>query len=105
MEFIETRIFTQAIVGLITEEELARLQLALFMKPDAGKLIPGTGGLRKLRWVSGSKGKRGGVRVIYYWYVPREQIYLLLAYKKSAQDDLTKNQLKILAKLVKEETK
>lgn len=104
MEFVETKIFTKTIFGLITDEELIRLQLALFMKPDAGKLIPGTGGLRKLRWISGNKGKRGGVRIIYYWYVSQERIYFLLAYKKSSREDLTKKQLQILVKLVKEES-
>ena len=74
MEFVETKTFSQNIIKLISDEELARLQFALVLRPDVGKLIPGSGGLRKLRWVSGTRGKRGGVRIIYYWYSSEEII-------------------------------
>lgn len=77
------------------------LQTALMLRPDAGRLIRGSGGLRKVRWNLPGGGKRGGLRVIYYWDPP-DTIYLLLPFRKSEQDDLTSDQLGVLRKLVKE---
>jgi len=81
------------------------LQLALLFRPEQGPLMRGSGGLRKLRWTARGSGKRGGVRLIYYWDKPKEKIYMLLLYPKSEQEDLTSAQLKLLSKLVREELK
>ena len=70
MVIIETPIFTKLIQGLITDEEYRLLQLHLVNRPDAGKIMARSGGLRKLRWSAGGHGKRGGIRVIYYWLLP-----------------------------------
>jgi mRNA-degrading endonuclease RelE of RelBE toxin-antitoxin system len=102
MLFIETPIFTKIVKDLITDDEYRKIQLALVLRPEAGKIIPGSGGLRKIRWKSGGSGKRGGLRLIYFWDVQENKIYMLLIYKKSKQEDLTQNQLKILRNLVKE---
>jgi mRNA-degrading endonuclease RelE of RelBE toxin-antitoxin system len=102
MLFIETPIFTKLVTDLIPDDEYRKIQLALVLRPQAGKIIPGSGGLRKIRWKSGSSGKRGGLRLIYFWDVPEDRIYMLLIYKKSKQEDLNPNQLKILRNLVKE---
>ena len=102
MLFIETPIFTRQVKELLPDEEYRRLQEALLMRPEAGKLIPGGGGLRKIRWRIGSKGKRGGLRIIYYWDVPEDTFFMLVVYKKSTKQDLTQDQLKILRKLVEE---
>jgi len=102
MLFIETPIFTQLVTELISDDEYRKLQLALVLRPGAGKIIPGSGGLRKIRWKSGGSGKRGGFRLIYFWDVPEDIVYMLLIYKKSKQEDLTPNQLKTLRNLVKE---
>ncbi len=102
MLFIETPIFTKLVTDLISDDEYRKFQLALVLRPEAGKIIPGSGGLRKIRWKSGGSGKRGGLRLIYYWDVPEDIIYMLLIYKKSKQEDLTPNQLKTLRNLVKE---
>ena len=102
MLFIETPIFTKLVIDLISDDEYRKLQLALVLRPEAGKIISGSGGLRKIRWKSGGSGKRGGLRVIYFWDVPMDIIYMLLIYKKSEQEDLTPNQLKTLRNLVKE---
>jgi hypothetical protein len=75
----------------------------LVNRPDAGKIISGSGGLRKLRWSAGGHGKRGGIRVIYYWFVSHEIILLVLAYPKSEQDDLTADQLRQLKKIIEKE--
>ena len=72
------------------------------VRPAAGNLIPGSGGLRKLRWNPPRAGKRGSLRIIYYWDIPPDTIYMLLAYKKSKQEDLTQDQLRILGRLIKE---
>jgi len=67
--------------------------------------MPDSGGLTKLRWGSSGKGKRGGIRVIYYWDLRRESIYMLLTYPKHKQEDLTPSQLRVLSRLVREEFK
>ena len=102
MLFIETPIFTKLVTDLISDDEYRKIQLALVLRPEAGKIITGSGGLRKIRWKSGGSGKRGGLRLIYFWDVPEDRIYMLLIYKKSKQKDLNPNQLKILRNLVKE---
>ncbi len=102
MEFIETPIFTKRIREVITDEEYRSLQTALVKNPEAGALIPGGKGLRKIRWSIRGKGKSGGIRVIYYLFLRDEKIYMLFPYKKSNQGDLTTEQLKILIEFVKE---
>ena len=101
MEFIETPVFTREIRRLLSDDEYRKLQIALVLRPDAGDLIHGSGGLRKLRWRVAGHGKRGGLRVIYYWVVP-DRIFMLLPYRKSEQEDPTPSQLKTLRKLVEE---
>ena len=86
---------------LIPDDQYRMLQTALMLRPDAGKLIKGSGGLRKIRWNLPGTGKRGALRVIYYWKQP-ETIFMLFPYRKSDQEDLTINQLKIIREMVKE---
>jgi len=80
------------------DEEYKELQVYLAAYPDAGKLIPRSGGLRKVRWAGSGRGKRGGLRVIYYWWVAKDRISMLLAYPKNEQDDLSTGQVKQLRK-------
>lgn len=103
MVIIETPIFTRRIQATLSDEEYRLLQNHLVNRPDSGKLMPGSGGLRKLRWAAGGHGKRGGIRVIYYWFVSQDIILLLFAYPKSEQDDLTMDQLKQLKKIIEGE--
>lgn len=100
MVFVELPLFSRYVA--FTDDELQALQRALLSDPRAGDLIPGAQGLRKLRAALGGRGKRGGARVIYYWQAPRDRCYLVFAYAKSEQDDLTPAQLKALAALMKE---
>jgi mRNA-degrading endonuclease RelE of RelBE toxin-antitoxin system len=90
---------------LLDSESYRLLQLRLVADPEAGRLIPGTGGLRKIRWQGSGRGKRGGVRVIYYWAVRDAVVLMLLMYGKNEQDDLTAAQKKVLVALVREEFK
>ena len=103
MVIIETPIFTRRISAVLSEEEYRLLQIQLLNKPDSGKIIRGSGGLRKLRWSAGGHGKRGGIRVIYYWFVSHETVLLLFTYPKSEQEELTPEQLKQLKKVVEGE--
>lgn len=100
MVIIETSVFTHQVLHLLKDEEYRRLQMALVLRPDAGAVIPGSGGLRKLRWAASGRGKRGGARLIYYWATDQEQILLLFIYPKNVQDDLTPGQLRALRYIV-----
>ncbi len=75
------------------------------LNPEKGKIIIGSGGLRKIRWSIPGKGKSGGVRIIYYWAKAKEIILMLLMYSKNEQDDLSNKQLKMLKSLVEKEFK
>lgn len=103
MIIVETSIFTRQVMHLLEDEEYRLLQAILVNRPDAGAVIPGSGGLRKIRWGFGARGKRGGVRVIYYWAVQHERLVMLLLYPKNERDDLTKEQLKTLRGIIEEE--
>lgn len=103
MVIIETSVFSRQIQKLLSEEEYRQLQSELVTRPEAGALIPGSGGLRKMPWAAQGRGKRGGTRVIYYWAVRPEQILLLLIYPKNVQDNLTPAQLKLLRQIVETE--
>jgi hypothetical protein len=103
MVFIETPIFARQVQDLLPEDQYRDLQEQLRKHPDAGSKIRGSGGLRKLRWGIEGQGKSGGVRVIYYWVVAQDRIFMLYMYPKSKQDDLSPEQLKALRKTVEEE--
>ena len=81
------------------------LQVSLLLKPEQGRVIPGGGGLRKMRWSLPGRGKSGGARVIYFWFTALNVIYLLLIYAKNEQADLTPEQVKLLRKTVEAEFK
>ena len=99
--FIETTIFTKEIERLISDDYYRRLQTTLMLRPDAGKLIRGSGGLRKVRWNLPGTGKRGALRIIYFWNPP-DTIFMLFPYRKTEQEDLTSDQLKLLRRMVEE---
>ena len=102
MVFVETPLFTEEIQSLLPDEGYRAIQLALLFRPESGQVIPGTGGLRKLRWNLPRIGKRGGLRLIYYWDKPEDIVYMLWVFRKSRQEDLTPRQCKVLSKLFKE---
>lgn len=103
MLIVETKAFTARITALLSDDEYRALQLELVQRPEAGDIIRGAGGIRKLRWSLPGRGKRGGVRVIYFWYPPSEALLMLFAYPKNERDDLTAAQRQLLRKIVEEE--
>ena len=103
MVFVETRIFTDLVCKNLSDEDYRALQIALVLRPEQGPVISGSGGLRKIRWGAKGSGKRGGFRIIYFWDKPSATCYMLFLYKKSDQGDLTAAQVRVLARLVREE--
>ena len=99
MVFIETPIFTADVCALLDDEEYAALQLHLVARPNAGAVIAGTGGLRKIRWAAARRGKRDGTRVIYYHVDAQSQIRMILIYRKGIKDDLTPKEKTVLRKI------
>ena len=98
MLFIETTTFTKLIEAYLTDDEYLGLQSYLLRHPEAGKVIRGTGGVRKLRWGVQGKGKRGGIRVIYYLKRQDDEIWMLTVYKKSDRSTIPSHILKKIAK-------
>jgi len=84
------------------EEERMEFINFIACHPMAGDRIPGSGGIRKVRWTRQGKGKRGGVRVIYYYHDPSHPLFLLTVYAKSKKDDLSADELRAMRKLVVE---
>lgn len=99
LTFIESPTYSDQIDDLLSDDEHNLLQIELLERPEAGGIIPGSGGLRKLRWSVAGSGKRGGIRVIYYLY-HRDTAYMLFAYRKNRQEDLTRDQVKLLRTLI-----
>ena len=96
-------IFSKQLISALSAEEYRLFQATLLERPDAGKVIPGGGGLRKMRWAAEGRGKSGGLRVIYYWFTGKGTILLLFIYPKNVLENLTPDQLKQLKKIVEDE--
>ncbi len=103
--FVELPAFERHRAGFLDDAAFAELQRALMQNPAAGDVIEGTGGLRKLRFAHErrGKGKRGGLRVIYYWWSPGLQFWLYTIYGKGDVADLTPQQKKALKAMLKAE--
>ena len=105
MKIIETPIFTKRVLEILSEEEYRLLQIKLIEDPEAGKIIQGSGGIRKIRWSGSGRGKRGGSRILFYWYNKHGLLLMLFIFKKNEKDDLTKDQIKLLKSIVRSEYK
>ncbi len=101
MVFIETTLFTKLIVKYLTDDEYLGLQSFLLVRPEAGRIVPGSGGVRKLRWTMSGKGKRGGLRIIYYWKAKDDEIWLLTVYAKNVKENIPAHVLKKIAEEIK----
>lgn len=95
-EFIESSVFARYVYDYLTEEEYAGMQWYLSSYPDVGDLIPGSGGCRKLRWGMTDKGKRGGVRVIYYDRTSEGHVWRLAIYAKTRRENLPAHVIRAL---------
>lgn len=96
MVLVESSVFTELVSELLDDDEYAAFQTWLVANPRAGSVIQGTGGLRKVRWSAVCTGKRGGVRVIYYYLDELAQLRLLLIYRKGIKDDLSASEKTVL---------
>ena len=101
MIFIETSTFTKMIGSYLTDDEYRGLQGFLLKHPDAGRIVRGSGGVRKLRWAIAGKGKRGGIRVIYYWKRADDEVWLLTVYGKGVRDTIPAHMLRQIAEEIK----
>ncbi len=98
--FIETRLFTKLVVEYLTDEEYSALQGFLVRDPDAGSVIPGSSGVRKIRWAAQGRGKRGGYRVIYYVRRTHGVIWMLTMYPKNVAENIPTHVLRQIRKEV-----
>lgn len=105
MEFIEAPAFSRYLPLYLTEDAYRALQNELTANPKLGDVMPGTGGFRKLRWadVRRGKGRRGGLRIIYYYFASDDQIWLLTLYDKDESPDLTASEKRALRTAIHEE--
>ena len=103
MRFVETHVFTAALRRYLDDERYRQLQIALMLRPEQGPVIRQSGGLRKVRWGIPGGGKRGGLRVMYYWASHEQTFYMLYGYTKADQGDLTPTQTRELGRIVREE--
>ena len=97
MLFIETSLFTRSVSNYLNDDEYSGLQALLMGHPDAGAIVPGSGGVRKLRWSATGRGKRGGIRVIYYWKCADDEIWMLALYAKNERSTIPAHILKQIA--------
>jgi hypothetical protein len=101
MIFIEAPAFERIRERYLEDDQYRLLQAALMVEPESGDLIRGSGGIRKVRWAARGTGKRGGLRVIYYWVTRRSHLLLLTLYRKSEVSDLRQEEVRVLRALVK----
>ena len=101
MEFIEATAFTRHVYDYLSDDEYPGLQNFLLQYPESGKLVPGSGGVRKIRWAMSGKGKSGGVRVMYYFKRQDDEIWLLTIYSKNEVENIPAHVLRQIAKEIK----
>lgn len=88
ISFVETKLFTRLVQEYLSDDEYFKLQQQLLTDPEAGAVIPGSGGVRKLRWGVAGRGKRGGLRVIYFLRTRQGQIWMLTLYAKNEAESI-----------------
>jgi hypothetical protein len=107
MEFIEAPAFTRHLADYLNDEDYRLLQIRLGANPELGDLMPGTGGFRKMRWGDArrGKGRRGGLRIVYFYFPSRDQIWFMTLYDKGEAADLTATEKKMLKSAIEGELK
>jgi hypothetical protein len=101
--FIETKLFTRLVQEYLTDDEYRKLQTFLIEQPEAGDVVRGSGGVRKLRWKAPGQGKRGGYRVIYYAKIQQGVIWMLTLYPKNVADNIPAHVLRQIRKEIEDE--
>jgi hypothetical protein len=106
VEFVEAPVFTKLLADYLDDDGYRELQLHLTHDPEAGDVIPGTGGFRKVRWADPRrrKGKRGGLRVNYHYLMSDTQIWLMTLYDKDTATDLSPAEKRVLKAAIEKET-
>lgn len=99
-EFIETPFFTRALDRYLDDDEYGELQDYLSRFPESGNVVPGSGGVRKLRWAAEGRGKRGGLRVIYYLRSAQGQVWMLTIYSKNVSENIPTHVLKAMKEAI-----
>ncbi len=94
MTFVETKLFTELVQDYLSDDEYAAMQQFLVVNPEAGDVIPASGGVRKLRWGVAGRGKRGGLRVIYFLRRRHDEVWMLTLYAKNVADNIPAKVLK-----------
>jgi hypothetical protein len=100
--FVESPLFSDRVLDYLDDTEYAKLQVTLLDRTGAGVLIPKSGGIRKLRWAAKGKGKRGGLRVIYYWQKAEDEVWMLTLYAKNEEQNIPVQTLKAILAEFKE---
>ena len=100
--FIETRLFTKLVLGYLTDDNYAELQKSLMLDPDIGPVVPGSGGVRKMRWAAPGRGKSGGYRIIYYVRRAHGVIWMLTMYPKNVAENIPTHVLRQIRKEVED---
>lgn len=101
--FIETKLFSKLVENYLSDDSYRQLQAALASDPEAGPLIPGSGGLRKIRWGVAGRGKRGGLRIIYYVRLTQSEIWLLTLYPKNVAETIPSHVLRQIKQEIDDE--
>jgi mRNA-degrading endonuclease RelE of RelBE toxin-antitoxin system len=101
--FIETKLFTRLVQKYLTDDEYWKLQLLLIEQPEVGNAVPGTGGVRKMRWRAPGRGKRGGYRVIYYVKIEQGVIWMLTMYPKNVKENILSHVLREIREEIENE--
>jgi mRNA-degrading endonuclease RelE of RelBE toxin-antitoxin system len=101
--FIETKLFTKLVEQYLSHDSYRQLQTTLASDPEAGPLIPGSGGLRKLRWGISGRGKRGGLRIVYYVRLRQDEIWLLTLYPKNVAENIPSHILRKIKQEIDDE--
>lgn len=101
--FVETKLFTRLVQYYLTDDEYRELQSFLIDSSEAGDVIPGSGGVRKLRWRAEGRGKRGGYRVIYFSRLAEDEIWFITIYPKNVADEIPADVLKKIRKEIENE--
>ena len=101
--FIESRLFTRLVQEYLPDQEYSELQRSLMGNPEAGDVVPGSGGIRKLRWGAPGRGKSGGYRVIYFVKRTSGVFWMLTIYPKNVKDNIPAQILRQIRKEVEDE--